>query len=60
VKTCVQILTVGVPLPPDPYANESKEQHDARMAWRRVANFGMFIHWEVYAVPTRFKHDGQR
>ena len=37
---------------PDPYANESKEQRDARMAWWRDARFGMFIHWGVYAVPA--------
>lgn len=37
---------------PDPYANESKEQRDARMEWWRDARFGMFIHWGVYAVPA--------
>ncbi len=37
---------------PDPYANETKEQRDARMAWWREARFGMFIHWGVYAVPA--------
>jgi alpha-L-fucosidase len=31
---------------------ETKEQHDARMAWWREAKFGMFIHWGVYAVPA--------
>jgi len=36
---------------PDPYANETKEQRDARMAWWRDARFGLFIHWGVYAVP---------
>jgi alpha-L-fucosidase len=35
-----------------PYANETKEQKDARMAWWRDARFGMFIHWGVYAVPA--------
>lgn len=35
-----------------PYANESEEQRDARMAWWREARFGMFIHWGVYAVPA--------
>ena len=43
---------------PDPYANETKEQRDARMAWWRDARFGMFIHWGVYAVPAGF-HKGQ-
>ncbi|HEX5790660.1 MAG TPA: alpha-L-fucosidase, partial [Luteolibacter sp.] len=36
----------------DPYANETKEARDARMAWWREAKFGMFIHWGVYAVPA--------
>lgn len=36
----------------DPYANETPEQKDARMAWWRDARFGMFIHWGVYAVPA--------
>ena len=33
-----------------PYANESGQQRDERMAWWREAKFGMFIHWGVYAV----------
>jgi alpha-L-fucosidase len=37
---------------PDPYANETAAQHDARMQWWRVARFGMFIHWGVYSVPA--------
>ncbi|MCC6354708.1 MAG: alpha-L-fucosidase [Verrucomicrobiae bacterium] len=37
---------------PDPYANETREQRDARMGWWREAKFGMFIHWGVYAVPA--------
>lgn len=37
---------------PDPYANETREERDARMAWWRDARFGMFIHWGVYAVPA--------
>ena len=31
---------------------ETKEHHDARMAWWRDARFGMFIHWGVYSVPA--------
>ncbi|MCX6997118.1 MAG: alpha-L-fucosidase, partial [Kiritimatiellaeota bacterium] len=31
------------------YRNETPAQHDARMQWWREANFGMFIHWGVYA-----------
>lgn len=37
---------------PDPYANETPEQRDARMQWWREARFGMFIHWGVYSVPA--------
>ncbi|MBT3193383.1 MAG: glycosyl hydrolase [Verrucomicrobia bacterium] len=44
---------------PDPYANETTEQRDARMAWFRDAKFGMFIHWGVYAVPAG-TYDGKR
>jgi len=36
----------------DPYANETRAEHDARMAWWREARFGMFIHWGVYSVPA--------
>ncbi len=28
---------------------ETKEQHDARMAWWREARFGMFVHWGLYS-----------
>jgi alpha-L-fucosidase len=44
---------------PDPYADETKEQRDARMKWWREARFGMFIHWGVYAVPAGI-YKGQR
>lgn len=37
---------------PDPYANETPAQRDARMKWFREARFGMFIHWGVYSVPA--------
>jgi len=37
---------------PDPYADETPAQRDARMAWWRDARFGMFIHWGVYSVPA--------
>jgi alpha-L-fucosidase len=42
----------AAPIQADPYANETTEQRDARMAWWREAKFGMFIHWGVYAVPA--------
>ena len=31
------------------YRGETPAEHDARMQWWRDANFGMFIHWGVYA-----------
>ena len=37
---------------PDPYADETPAERDARMAWWRAARFGMFIHWGVYSVPA--------
>ena len=37
---------------PNPYADETPAQRDARMAWWRDARFGMFIHWGVYSVPA--------
>jgi alpha-L-fucosidase len=37
---------------PDPYAEETPSQRDARMKWWREARFGMFIHWGVYSVPA--------
>jgi alpha-L-fucosidase len=43
---------------PDPYANETKEERDARMQWWRDARFGLFIHWGVYAVPAGI-HQGK-
>ncbi len=43
----------------DPYANETREQRDARMQWWREARFGMFIHWGVYAVPAGTYKDKQ-
>src|SRR3954471_6467341 len=36
---------------------ETKQEHDARMAWWRDAKFGMFIHWGVYSVPAGFYQD---
>ena len=44
---------------PDPYANETPAQHDARMAWWRDARFGMFIHWGVYSLPAGTYHGQQ-
>ena len=44
---------------PDPYANETVAQRDARMEWFRAARFGMFIHWGVYSVPAG-TYDGKK
>lgn len=44
---------------PDPYANETAAQRDARMEWFRAARFGMFIHWGVYSVPAG-TYDGKK
>jgi len=44
---------------PNPYANESTEQRDARMKWWREARFGLFIHWGVYSVPAGTYKDKQ-
>ncbi len=40
-------------------APETPTQRDARMAWWRDAQFGMFIHWGAYAVPAG-THKGER
>ncbi|MCI0499877.1 MAG: family 20 glycosylhydrolase [Planctomycetales bacterium] len=37
---------------------ETKEQFDRRIDWWRLARFGMFIHWGLYAVPGG-EWDGQ-
>jgi alpha-L-fucosidase len=38
---------------------ETAAQKDARMAWWRDAQFGMFIHWGAYSVPAGVYH-GER
>jgi len=40
-------------------APETPAQRDARMAWWRDAQFGMFIHWGAYALPAG-THKGER
>ncbi len=54
IATVVALDIQGTPqiVKPDPYADETQEQRDARMRWWREAKFGMFIHWGVYAVPA--------
>jgi alpha-L-fucosidase len=41
------------------FSRESGAERDARMAWWRDAQFGMFIHWGAYAVPAGVYH-GER
>ena len=41
------------------YTKEPAAQKDARMAWWRDAQFGMFIHWGAYSVPAGNYH-GER
>ena len=42
----------------DPFAKETTEQRNARMAWWREAKFGMFIHWGIYSVAAG-KYEGK-
>lgn len=56
---CGSVSLADEPRSLDPYANETPEQRDERMAWFREAKFGMFIHWGVYAVPAG-THNGER
>ena len=52
--TVVALDIRGAPriVKPDPYADETPAQRDARMKWWRESRFGMFIHWGVYSVPA--------
>jgi alpha-L-fucosidase len=65
LAVCAGLAAAGGPAraaepdPADPYANETREQRDARMAWWRQARFGMFIHWGVYSVPAGTYHGKQ-
>lgn len=52
-------IFTGAAQSPDPYANETTAQRDARMEWFRAARFGMFIHWGVYSVPAGTYHGKQ-
>jgi len=57
-RSLILLLALGIGMPgaraQEPaagvrYRGETPAQHDARMQWWREANFGMFIHWGVYA-----------
>ena len=44
---------------PKSLIQETKAQHEARMAWWKEARFGMFIHWGIYSVPAG-TYDGKQ
>ncbi|HEV7992497.1 MAG TPA: alpha-L-fucosidase [Gemmatimonadaceae bacterium] len=49
----------ATPLVAQSATRETAAQKDARMAWWRDAQFGMFIHWGAYSVPAGVYH-GER
>src|SRR5579863_4913674 len=57
----VALAVAGAPLRAEPKAliEETKTQHEARMAWWHEARFGMFIHWGIYSVPAG-TYDGKQ
>jgi len=59
--TVVALDIKGKPqvIKPDPYAEETPAERDARMKWWREARFGMFVHWGVYSVPAGTYHGKQ-
>ncbi len=59
LSTATSVLAQAAASSPDPYANETPAQRDARMGWWRDARFGMFIHWGVYSVPAG-TYDGEQ
>ena len=61
VASVVALDIQGAPqiVKPDPYAEETPTQRDARMGWWRAARFGMFVHWGVYSVPAGM-YNGKR
>ena len=48
----IVVLSCAPPEPPPQMVTETQEQHDARMQWWRVARFGMFFQWGLYAIPA--------
>jgi len=53
------MFCAGAALAQQSLFQESKEQHEARMAWWKDARFGMFIHWGIYSVPAG-TYDGKQ
>ena len=49
---CFQAGAQNLPSTQSTLATETPAHRDARMAWWRVARFGMFIHWGLYSVPA--------
>src|SRR5687768_12194161 len=45
-------LRATAQVPARDYTQESAAARDSRMAWWRDAQFGLFIHWGLYAVPA--------
>ena len=45
---CLQSLAHAKPT----FVEESLENYTARMAWFAEAQYGMFIHWGLYAIPA--------
>src|SRR5215472_15771258 len=61
-RICSVILAMfcaGAALAQQSLVQETKEQHEARMAWWKDARFGMFIHWGIYSVPAG-TYDGKQ
>jgi alpha-L-fucosidase len=59
LATCTSQIGHAQESNPDPYANETKEQRDARLAWFREAKFGLMITWGMHAVPAG-THNGEK
>jgi alpha-L-fucosidase len=60
VLLVLALLTLSAsPATAQDVSRESPAERDARMAWWRDAQFGMFIHWGAYAVPAGVYH-GER
>jgi alpha-L-fucosidase len=58
-RAIVLALLLASPVDAQDFTREAPAQRDARMAWWRDAQFGMFIHWGAYAVPAG-TYNGER
>jgi alpha-L-fucosidase len=59
VSVIFALFCAGAALAQQSLFQETKEQHEARMAWWKDARFGMFIHWGIYSVPAG-TYDGKQ